>query len=53
MFLITLILSLFVFFKTIGYAIYEYTEQKNKVSGIVIIVLSFVALIAPCIVTFL
>lgn len=51
MFLITLVLSLFVFFKTIGYAIYEY-NNSNKIASIIIIVLAFGGLIGPCVVTF-
>ena len=46
-----LILSVFVFIKTLGYAIYEYKENSNKIAGIIIMVLAVVCLIAPCIVT--
>lgn len=51
MFLIILILSLLAFFKTMGYAIYEYKDCKNKKATIIIIVLAVVALVAPCVVT--
>lgn len=51
MILIILILSLFVFIKTIGYAIYEYKENSNKGAAIIIAFLAITALIVPCIVT--
>lgn len=53
MFFVILILSLFVFFKTIGYAIFEYKNNSNKIGSIVIIVLAFGALIGPCIATWI
>lgn len=46
-----LILSVFVFVKTLGYAIYEYKENSNKTAGIIIMILAVVSLIAPCVVT--
>lgn len=45
MYFIILILSIFAFVKTIGYAIFEYTDNSNKVAGIVIGILSIIALI--------
>lgn len=51
MLLTILILSFFVFIKTIGYAIYEYKERSNTISAIIILILAFIALILPCIVT--
>jgi len=45
MFFIILILSIIVFVKTIGYAIYEYKDNNNKFAGIVISIFGFVALI--------
>ncbi len=51
MFFIVLILSLFVFVKTMGYAIYEYKEHSNKVAATIITIMAVIALIAPCIVT--
>ena len=51
MFFTILLLSLFVFFRTLGYAIYEYKHRGNKITGIAIMVLSVIALVAPCIVS--
>ena len=51
MLLVTLLLSLLVFFKTIGYAIYEYDKNNNMIASIIIIVLAFIGLIGSCIVT--
>ena len=42
--IITIILSLYIFFKTLYYGIYE-IKQNNKTSGISIIVLSIILLI--------
>lgn len=53
MFLIILILSIFVFIKTIGYAIYEYKQNSNKVSAIIITIMAVIALVAPCVVSIL
>lgn len=53
MFLIVLILSVFVFLKTLGYAIFEYKEMSNKVAGYTIVILAICALIFPCILTVL
>lgn len=36
MVLIVILLSIFAFFKTIGYAIYEYKDNSNKIAGIII-----------------
>lgn len=51
MWIVTLILSIFVFLKTIGYGYYEFKTNNNKISGIVIMVLSFFSLIAPTVIT--
>lgn len=51
MFFIILILSIFVFIKTIGYAIYEYRECSNKASAIIITIMAVITLVSPCIVT--
>lgn len=51
MFNVILILSLYVFFKTIGYAIYEYSENSNKVVAFIIVFLALISLIAPVVVT--
>ena len=40
------LLTLFIFIKTLYYGIYE-IKQNNKTSGIVIIALSIICLIAP------
>ncbi len=51
MFFIVIILSIFVFLKTIGYAIYEYKDNSNKIAGTVIVVLAIIALVGPIIVS--
>ena len=51
MFVSILVLSIFVFTRTLGYAIYEYKENGNKPAGIVIGILAICVLIGPCIVT--
>ncbi len=48
---VVIILSIYTFFKTIGYAIYEYKDNSNKVGGIVCGFLSIIALIAPIAIT--
>lgn len=44
--IVIFILSLFVFFKTLYYGIYEY-KQNNKVPGICIMVLASICLVLP------
>lgn len=51
MFFIILVLSIFAFARTLGYAVYEYKQNDNKVSAVVITVLACVVLVGPCIVT--
>ena len=41
------LLTLFIFIKTVYYAIYEIKENNNKTSGIFIIILSIICLIVP------
>lgn len=41
------LLSLFVFFKTLYYGIYEFKQNQNKIAGFSIIVLAIVCLIVP------
>lgn len=53
MFFTILLLSIYIFAKTIGYAIYEYRENSNKASAIIIGILSTISLIAPPIITIL
>ena len=45
--IIILILTVFVFIKTVGYGIFEYKSNNNKVSAIIIYVLAVIALVAP------
>lgn len=45
MYFIILILSIFAFIKTLGYAIYEYQDNSNKVAGIIVGILSIFALV--------
>jgi len=50
--ILTVILSIYIFFKTLYYGIYEF-KQNNRVSGISIMVLSLVCLIVPSVLVFL
>lgn len=52
MFLIVLVLSIFAFLKTIGYAIFEYKKCSNKPAAIIIAILSIASLIFPCVMCF-
>lgn len=47
MYFLILFLSIFAFVKTLGYAIFEYKDNSNKVAGIIIGILSIVSLIRP------
>ena len=42
-----LLISIFVFCDTIGYAIYEFKHNSNKLGGISIIIISIIALFLP------
>ena len=50
MLVIILVLSVIVFVKTIGYAIYEYKDNNNKVAGIIISIFGFIALLGQIII---
>ncbi len=41
------VLSIYVFFKTLYYGIYEFKQKNNKISGITIITTAIVCLILP------
>lgn len=41
------ILSIFVFFKTLYYGIYEYKKNNNKIAGISIMVIAVIVLVVP------
>lgn len=45
--ILMVLLSIFIFLKTLYYGIYEFKENSNKVAGGTIILLSFVCLIVP------
>lgn len=49
--IVIIVLSLFIFFKTLYYGIYE-IKEKNKASGFCIIILSFIILVGCNIVGF-
>ncbi len=51
MFFVVIILSVFAFYKTIGYAIYEYKDNSNKMAGTIIGFLAIIALLGPIIVS--
>lgn len=42
-------LSVYVFFKTLYYGIYEFKDNNNKVAGIAISILAVVCLVVPSI----
>lgn len=50
MIIVILILSIIVFLKTIGYAIYEYKDNNNKLAAIIVSIFGFVALIGQVVV---
>ena len=47
MFILILILSLFVFIRTVSYAKYELKQNNNKSGAIIIFVLAIIALVCP------
>lgn len=51
--LIILILSIYVFIETVGYGIFEQKANKNKVSAIIIYILSIIVLVAPNVLIFI
>ena len=53
MLFIIIILSVYVFMETIGYAYYEYKDNSNKPVSIIIFVLAFVSLLGPIIIEIL
>lgn len=50
MFFIILILSIIIFVKTIGYAIYEYKDNNNKFAAIIVTIFAFIALVGQVVV---
>lgn len=51
--LIILLLTIWVFMKTISYGVYEYKENQNKFGGVIIFVLSTISLLLPNAVVFM
>ena len=45
MFFVVILASIFAFYKTIGYAIYEYQDNSNKIAGAIIGFLAVIALV--------
>lgn len=43
--LIFIFITIFIFFKTVGYAIYELKQNQNKVGAITIICFSFLVIV--------
>lgn len=43
--LIFIFITIFIFFKTVGYAIYELKEKQNKVGAITVICFSFLVIV--------
>lgn len=50
---ILLIISVFVFIRTISYAIYEIKKNNNTIGGIATIVIAVIALVFPNIMVFI
>lgn len=49
--LIFIFITIFIFFKTVGYAIYELKEKQNKIGAITIICFSFLVIVVSNIAT--
>lgn len=47
--IVILLVSIFIFLKTLFYGIYEWKEQNNKSGSIVIILIAIISLILPSI----
>ena len=48
--IIILILSIIVFVKTVGYAIFEYKDNNNSFGAIIISILGFIALVGQVVI---
>ncbi len=51
MLILILLLSLYIFLRLFIYGIYEIRENKNKVAGISMIIISIICLISPTVLT--
>lgn len=51
--LIILLLTVWIFTKTISYGVYEYQDNRNKVGGVIIFVLSTISLLLPNVIIFM
>ena len=51
--IIVLLLTLWIFFKTVSYGVFEYQENNNKIGGVIIFILSSVSLLLPNAVVFI
>lgn len=51
--IIVLFLSIWIFFKTVAYGVYEYQENNNKIGGVIIFILSSISLLLPNAVVFI
>jgi len=47
MYVLFFILSIWIFIRTISYAIYEIKQEKNKLGGTIVLLLALVALVFP------
>lgn len=47
------ITSIYIFFQGISYSIYEFKDNKNKLAGICMIILSIISLIGPTVVFYI
>lgn len=51
--IIVFILTIYTFIKTISYGIFEQKQNNNKISAIIIYILSLIALIAPNVIIYM
>ena len=51
--IIVLLLTLWIFFKTVSYGVFEYQENNNKIGGVIIFILSSVSLLLPNAIVFI
>ncbi|MCI8965257.1 MAG: hypothetical protein HFJ43_02755 [Clostridia bacterium] len=51
--LIIMILTICIFFQTIGFGVFEYKENKNKIAGVTIFTLATIGLILPNVAIFI
>ncbi len=53
MLIIIFLISLFIFIRTLSYAIYEIKQNSNTIGGIATIVIAVLSLILPCLTVYI